>query len=435
MDRQSFAHRAETFGFEASPWALDEFRLLFNVPRAYEPLVRAWEHHYPGTRRNLGRLAKMGFVEHQPPVVMDTRTGEMADAASRSVRRYRTTAAGRRLLAEADEDVRVLEDRFPRTSSRNLAGVAALLVACDLDGSHRRFGLSAGHAVELSGLPERSGRWWVARLCEGGLLRELPERFADVREVIPAHWRPTRPLARQLSRVLEVFDPGSTLPVELRLRREKFLGDIDPARLGISGATDFDHDVEAQRVLAALLFSPRCVSQGRVTVEPRHVLPMFRAEQPWRFDAAGPSTLFYQPDAEMRERTDSGGLRRCVVEYERYQSRRDGWNHIERFLGYLHTRTLALEPAVLRFVVDSRQRVSSYRELIEAFADWSLDHPEKMPRNQVTLAVSSVEEVLGASDALDPRHWFSIGVAPGGNAPRVVVHDKNDGPYDEYFSR
>lgn len=435
MDRQKFLHRAETFGFDSQPWALDALVLLYNVPRAYEPLVKAWELHYPGTSRALRRLVRMGFVTHQPPVVIDTRSGRTRDASSRSVRRFRTTAKGRRLLDDAEDDIRVLEDAFPKTTAKNLASVAALLAACELDGSHARYGLSAAHATELSGLCERSGRWWVARLTRAGYLRELPVRYADVREVIPAHWRPTRGLSRQLATVLAAFRPNDTLAVELRLDRSKYLGPIDPARLGISGATDFDHDVQAQRVLAALLASPRCVSQGRVLVEPRHFLPVHRAHDPWLFDKDGPSTVFYQPDAELRERGPGGELRRCVLEYERYQSRRDGWNHIERFLGYLHTKTLGLEPSVLRFVVDSNQRVRSYRELIEAFADWSLDHPDAMPLNDVTLAVSSVDAVLGASDPLDPRHWFVIKVSQPPADPQVVFHERGASPYDVYFTR
>ena len=434
MDRREFAHRAETFGFNGQPWALDSLRLLYNVPRAYDPLVRGWEHHHPGTRRSLSRLVKMGFVAHQPPVIMDTRTGTTAHSAGRSVRRYRTTARGRRLLVEAETDIRSLEVAFPRASHRNLGGVLGLLEACDLGGSNAAFGLSQLHAVELSGLPERSGRWWIARLCETGHLRALERKVADTREVIPAHWRVTRLLSRQLTDVIRAFPVPPTLELELRLQRSKYLEDIDPARLGISGATDFDHDVIAQRVLAALLVSPHCVPAGRVLVEPRHFLPLYQSERPWRFDPQGPSTLFYQPDAELRERGRDGVLRRCVVEYERYQSRRDGWHHIERFLGYLHTKTLPVESAILRFVVDSTPRVQSYRELIEAFADWSIDHPQMMPRNPVTLAVSSVEAVLGASDPLDPRHWFTIGVTPPTTNPRVVVHPKSPSPDDEYFS-
>lgn len=435
MDRQSFAHRSETFGYPDAPWATDTLRLLYNVPRAYEPLVRAWEGHYPHSRRALARLVKMGFVTYQGPVIMDTLSGDLAERATRSVHRYRTTSKGRRLLVAADEDIRILEDAFPRTSARNLSGVAALLANLDLDGSHARFGLSQAHAVALSGLADRSGRWWIARLVEAGYLRELPERYADIREVVPAHWRVTRALSNQFSDVLQAFDGPGALKVELRLERNRYLEDIDPARLGISGATDFDHDVEAQRVLSAVLNSSRCVAEGRIMVEPRHHLPVFKSHVPWRFDVNGPSSVFYQPDAEVRERTLDGRLRRCVVEYERFQSRRDGWNHIQRFLGYLHTKVLPFEPAVLRFVVDTPQRVASYRELIEAFCDWALDHPDAMPRNEVTLAVSSVPEVLGASDALDAHHWYLINLPSPTKDPVVTIHAKTSSPYDEYFSR
>lgn len=437
MDAHTFATRSETFGFDTPrPWSAEALRLLFNTPRAYEPLVKAWDKHYPGTVKALWRLQRLGFVAYQGPVIMNTRTGEMADSPSRAVARFRTTAKGRRLLDEAAEDLRILEDTFPQTSPANLAGVVRLLDLFDLDGSHARFGLSMAHGVELSGLAERSGRWWVKRLVELRYLRELPEQWADTREVIPAHFRVTRQLTRQLSDVVEAFGMQA-LKAEFRLQRSRFLDDVDPARLGISGATDFDHDVEAQRLLAAMILSPRCEADGRISVEPRYFLPLTPGRDRSFFDPDGDGSLYYQPDAELRERDDQRRLHRSIFEYERYQSRRDAWNHIERFLGYLHTRTLPFEPAVLRFVVDTPSRVRSYVALIEAFADHLLDHPEQAPGNEVILAVTSAEAVLRAVDPLEPRNWHRLTLPQGGadTERRPVLHDRDSSPYDEYFAR
>jgi hypothetical protein len=431
-----FTHRAETFGFDTTrPWALHAVRLLFCVPRAYDPLVRSWERHYPGTIKILHRLQRMGFVAYQAPVVMDTATGDMAPQRSRRVDRHVTTRRGRMLLAEARDDIRVLEDAFPRTSARNLNGVFRLLRACELDGTHARYGLSMARAVAASGMPERSGRWWVRHLVDQRYLRVLPDRHADVREVIPAHWRATRAFARQLGEVFDAFDVDVSLRSELRLRRYRWLDDIDPARLGVSGATDFDHDVEAQRILAAVLRSPRCVMSGQITVEPHYALPVSHASEPHPFDPSAPHVVSYRPDAEIRER-DGQVTWRGVVEYERYQARRDGWNHLERFVGFLHTKTFPYEPAVCRFVVDSPQRVASYVQLIEAFTDYLLRHPERSPRNRMLLAVTSAQIVKAAGDPLDPTNWhrISVPVSDAGER-RPVIHDRDDSPYDQYFAR
>lgn len=438
MARRKFTHRTESFGFDTdNPWALETLRLLFRVPRAYQPLVEAWETRHPGTNRALQRLVQMEFVEYQPAIVIDTRTGALAERASTPLPRFRTTAKGHRFNQEVQADLRVLHDQFPRLTHASSGKVAALLAAFDLDGSHSRYGLSVPHAMSLSGLPERSTRWWVRKLVAEGILKELSLKVPDVREVVPAHWRPTRQLARQLGEVLDEFagHNAGALRAEFRLGRSRFLGDIDPARVGISGATDFDHDVECQRILAALLVSPRCIHESVFTVEPRLVLETDTTTIPWKFRHGGSDHVFYQPDAELRERDDSGVLW-SVVEYERFQSRRDAWSHIERFLGWVHLRALPFEGAVLRFVVDSESRVRSYVELIEAFADHVLDHPEALPTNKVVLAVSSVDRVLAASDPLDPRAWFRIALPHGEtNLNQPVLHDVKHSPYEEYFGR
>jgi hypothetical protein len=437
MDRLTFAHRAETFGFDTDdPWSMDALRLLFNTPRAYEPLVAAYERRHPGTRRALRKLVNMGFVAYQPAVIMDTRTGSLARRSTRVVTRYRTTESGRRLLTAADEDPRVVEAAFPKTTPANLDGVLAMLEAFDLDGSHRRWGLSTHLAIEASGMSERSARWWIRRLTDGRYLRRLDTKVADVRPVVPAHWRVTRSLCRQLSTVISAFEAPPSLTVEFRLGRNRFLGDIDPARLGVSGATDFDHDVEAQKVVSAMMRSPRFAPDGLLVIEPRFFLPYDDTTSPWTFAPGGGGSLYYQPDAELRER-DEHGVRRCIVEYERYQTRRDGWNHIERFLGWLHTRTLPFEAAVLRFVVDSEARVSSYVELIEAFCDHALERPDLLARNQVTLAVSSVTRISAADDPLDWRVWHRIALpqpSPDVSAA-PVLHPARQSPYEDFFAR
>lgn len=436
MARRSFIHRAETFGYDTdTPWAHDALRLLVSVPRAYQPLVDAWEKRHPGTKRSLARLVDMGFVEYQPGVIVDTRTAELATSESPKVSRFRLTARGRRLYGEVVEDLRVLEDVFPRLTEANVKDLARLLSAFNLEGSHAKYGLSLLAAAEMTTMPERTARWWVERLRKSGHIRRLPFRLADVREVVPAHWRITRVACRQLSDVLHAFHPAPETVVKAwRLSRRRFLDDIDPARVGITGATDFDHDVEAQRILADLLRSGRSISDAMFVIEPRLSLPADTDATPWAFDPDGRDTIFYQPDAELRELRD-GKVFRTIVEYERYQSRRDAWSHIERMLGYLHTTALPFESATLRFVLDGESRVRSYVDLIEGFAAYSIDHPEAMPPNRVLLMVSSAGRLAEAADPLSESAWFRIPLAVPAEAGTPRLHDVNDSPYDAYVLR
>jgi len=438
VNRRSFQHRTETFGLDTKDsWALPALRLAFAVPRVYKPLADAWETRYPGSRKALLRLTEMGFLSYQPALVVDVRSGHIASHPAAPLPRYRATAKGKRLASAGKQDLRVLTDRFPRTGKESAAKVLKLLRAFDLETPHSRYGLSVPHATDIAGMPERSGRWWVRHLLEKGYLAELDERLADVREVVPAHWRVTRVLCRQLEDVVNAFPatapPG--LKVEFRLNRTRFLADIDPARIGITGATDFDHDIETQNVLAHLLVSPRCAVGGVFNVEPRITLPGRVVRNTLMFDADGGDSAFYQPDAELRE-IHEGVTHRSVVEYERFQTRRDAWSHIERFMGWLHIMALPAEPAILRFVVDTDLRARSYVELVEAFADWMLDHPGRHPGNPVTLAVTSVKRVEAAGDPLESVHWSYIDVPAGrADTARRPVLSLQDTPYDEYFAR
>ena len=440
MTTRRFAHRSETFGLDTpNPWALDALRLLFRVPRVFEPLALAWDERSPGLMKALDRLVQDGFVQHQPAVILNARTGEVAARRGRPVARYRTTAAGRRLARSAREDVRVLQDVFPRLTDTNAVAVVDLLWQFDVDDLHARVGVSGPAAVDRTTLAERTGRWWVRELAAKGFLKELDVRLADQRELVPGHWRVSKELCRQMRAVLDAFpDPYGPLRHEFRLSRTRFLADIDPARIGIDGATDFDHDVAAQQVLARMLQSPAAMMESLFSVEPRWMLTADTSVRPWSFVEGGNELVPYQPDAVFMERTTS--TRRNIVEYERYQSRRDAWSHIERCLGYLALRTFSFEPAVLRFVVDTEARLRSYVELIEAFADYAAAHPDRLPGNSVVLAATTTDRLLIPGDSMDDRRWHRIslpnasdGVLPFGG--KCVLHDTAASPYDHYFGR
>lgn len=440
MSTLPFRARSETFGLDTSdPWGLEVARLLFNVPRTFGPLVDAIDARSPGMRRNLERLADLGFVAYQPPVIVDTRTGVTTDTPTRAVTRYRATSRARRLLEKARTDLRVLEDAFPRATRANLAVVHRLLKVLFLDDANARFGLSAEAAIAEAGFTsDRTGRWWLKHLIDKRYVRVLDHKLADVREVVPEHFRPTREFSRQLLDIIDAFDGvPESLATELRLKRSRFLDDIDPARVGLGGATDFDHDIEAQKVIASMLISPRARRDGIFQIEPRFALPLDASQRLPAFDAGCDQVALYQPDAELREHHD-GTVRRSVVEYERFQSRRDAWGHVERFLGWLHTTAFPFEAAVLRFVVDTPARARTYVELIEAFCDYAIDHPERMPANPVLLTVSTVDRLLHATDPLDDAIWHRLALpagAPSGGLRTPVLHPADDSPYDDYFGR
>lgn len=436
----SFQRDAETFGLETPvPWATDVFRLLFNTPRAYTPLVDAWQTRHPGTKKALSKLVELGFVAYQGPVIVDTRSGASATSSSRAVTRWRTTARGTRMLDEFSTDVATLLEAYPKLKVEHVNQTLALLEAFHLEDSHAKYGISLPHAIELAQMEPRLARWWVSRWSEAGYLVSLPVKYADVREVVPAHWRITKALCRQVTKVASAYGLGH-LSAEYHLSRTSFLADIEPARIGLTGATDFDHDVETQRLLAEFARSPRWAHTGVFAIEPRLVLPADALVSPREFTMDGGAAVFYQPDAELRAVEDVDGrsvVRRVVVEYERFQSRRDAWSHLERFVGWLHTRCLPFEHGLLMFVVDGDQRRRTYVELIEAFVDHLIENPQLSCVNPITLAVSSMERVAAASDPLNMTFWNRIVVPPTplSLAVQPVLHDPKESPYDLYFSR
>lgn len=430
--------RGETLGFDhPDPWALGALHLLFATPRVFLPLAVAWDRRNPGTRKALSRLTDMGFVAYQPGIVMDTLNGTSAEKAGRKVDRFRITAKGRRLLEAIEEDSGVLQEFTPKTSPQNRLGVQRILESANVESAKAPDGVSLAYMGSRSGLVGRTCRWWVGWLAERGYIRKLDHRVADVREVIPPHWRATRLLARQVADIIaERALPLATesLKTQFRLGRSRFLADIDPSRVGLSGATDYDHDVGTQRVLAELLRSPRFVSNGRLEIEPRMAVPTDKTVVPWQMIQGASQTIQYQPDALHYENGDHGKMR-SIIEYERYQTRRDGWAHIERFLGWVSTSVFPFESVTLRFVVASKPRSRSYTELIEAYGDWLLTHNEHRPTHNVRLEVAAFSDLQAASDPLDPRVWSRLSVPryQGEGRPVAVLHAPSHTPYDTYF--
>ncbi len=436
-----FSLRGETLGFgQPDVWAKPALYLLFSVPRVYAPFASAWDKRVPGTLKALKKLTDMGFVQYQEPIIMNTITGEHADAPSRAVDRYRTTAAGKRLLESIEHDSGALQEFTPKTSPENRLGVQNILTQGDVEINKAPNGVSTAYLSSASGLAARTARWWIQRLTERSYLRKLDDKAADTRVVIPGHWRATRLLARHVIDVtgeLELFHADSSLRSELRLDRTRFLEDIDPSRVGLGGATDYDHDIETQRAIIELLRSPRFIAKGVFSVEPSFNIRIDSSTQPWEFNKKenkNSRTVAYQPDAIFKEHSTSG-VRRAVLEYERFQTRRDGWAHIERFMGWAHMSVLVFEPIVLRFVVASTPRARSYTELVEAYYDWIQENNAYRPTHQISLEVASLQDLQDAADPLEPRVWSRLQLPrfEGPGDPIPVLHSDKYSPYDQYF--
>lgn len=438
MSASKFERRREDFGFStAEPWSLNALRLLYHSPRVFRPLAEAWEQMHPGTLSGLERLTELGFVAYQGPVVVDTRTQDQTDTATRAVDRFRLTASGHRLLKAALLDPSELRVRFPRITDPNIHGVIEMLSEFAVDSTRARDGRSLVHFATTGPLPRRTAYFWGEKLVAAGYLRQLPNRAPDARDAIPGHWRVTRALSTQLKTVFSEFTKNGPLVKEFRLGRTRYLDDIELTRVSVGGGTDFDHDVVAQALLAEMLGSPQLEPGLGVKLEPHFKVGIDNKQMPWVFNKGTSDVVFYQPDALFYTQSNTYGREVCALEYERLQSRRKAWSHIERFIGHLVTHSLPIfDPgARLLFVVDTERREKSYVELIEAFGDWAERNPDLMPAHKLTLSVSSRVRLDDAKDPLSRSAWFNVDyqTIPQGPGTNCVLHSADHSPYLEYF--
>lgn len=429
------AGKLENFGFDRrrrTP-TLPALHLLYSSPRVFEPFAQAWNTAHPGVLGELRRLTGSGLVAHQPAVMMDVRTQELSDARPRSVPRWRATAKGRRLHAQVCEDSRVLLDAFPNVTA-NEWRIALMLELLAMPDKHAKIGISVSHLAHETGLDDRQVRWWVDHLSKKGLAVKLPVAVADVRAVVPAHWRATSALTRQLRTALAAYP--STAPAEavaaMQINRADFLADIVPSRVGLSGATDYDHDVTVQTLVGRFITGTTAVNASSVRTEPRFALTADLSGYPWLASAAGTDVVIYQPDAVLAHTGTDGAAATTIVEYERFQSRRDGWCHLEKFVAARNLHMPLAETVVLRFVVDSKARETGYVRLCEAFATWLADTPDFLPMRTTTLMVSSRPRLDAAADPLDPRHWSRL-TLPTGGGWEMALHAADRSPFGEFF--
>ncbi len=406
--RRTYAQRRETFGFEtATPWSLDALRLLCNTPRAYLDLLDAWDRRHPGTCAAVERLTDAGFLDHQAAVVVNTVTGQPATITqgTRPVTRYKITTKGSDALARWQADVRYFDLDFPRSKGRNTDVIVAFVAAFDLRGADAKIGMSFKGAVAKSGITQ--AQWWLKHLLENKYIKARPNKAADVRCVVPEHWRVNSHLRLQLRDTLGNYSgQWGHLVDELQLAtRKATLGDVDPGLIKIKGAVHYEHDVTSANMAGLLVASEQFAPGEFFRIEGVHNLSVNNDVYPWQFVDGTANSTGYQPDIELTAVDSDGTQRRVAVEYERSQSRGDGWEHIEKFVGYTHLHAPSGETNDLLFVVDSQRRKDSYVELIEAYTDWATEDPSRLPANRIRLGVATEDGLANADDPLDVSAW------------------------------
>ena len=429
------AAKFETFSFDRKkrhPKHLSALQLVYSSPRVFDTLVDAWDVVTPGTRQELERLTSLGLVKTQPAIRMDIRTGKVSTAQPKSVDRWCATASGRRLSQLVAEDSRVLLDTFPFVDV-NEERIATLLSSLVMSDQFTKVGISVSHLSQLTGLSERHVRWWLTHLGKKRLARKLKHRLPDVRTVVPQHWRATKTLTRQINSVAKAF-PATTPHNDialLQVNRAEFLTDITPSRVNLSGATDYEHDITVQNVLAEFLTSPSTPLTGTLRTEPRFALPATTSSRPWVV-GSGDEVVIYQPDAVFTHQLASGVQQFSVVEYERFQTRKDGWIHLEKFIAARNTAFSHFDDVTIRFVLPTKQKEAGYTRLCEAFATWVADYSDYLPLRRTHLMVSSVERVTQVPDPLHPKYWARLEL-PAGNGWEMVLHTADFSPYKLFF--
>ncbi|MFM7088738.1 MAG: hypothetical protein ACKOW9_04385 [Candidatus Paceibacterota bacterium] len=425
----------ENLSINSKEKLINTLRLLYSTPRLYEPLLDSWEERDKGTTRIIKFLHKQGLVKMQDSIVVDTLKQKQAVKTSRAVQRYILTSKGKRLLNQTKEDTRKLSQEFKKITAAQENKLINLLECLSSSSNHTNDGISIPFLLSNTSMAPRTLRWWVGRLVKDGYVSMKSSKQADIREVIPKHYRPSRSLTTKIKNLIREGLLPETLYHELRLKRTKYLDDIAPSRLGLSGATDYDHDIQTQKILAKIVLSSNSSRNGIFVIEPRYSLAVLRSGEKLIFTQGLNDVVFYQPDAEMREIHNNINFR-AVLEYERYQNRKDAWSHIERFLGWVHLTAHPNERAILRFIVENDKRLRAYVELIEAFADHCLDNPEKVPLNDVTLTVTTISRIEKSDNALLDENWHRIKLPQSTETQRrPVLHIEETTPYNEYFAR
>ena len=417
---------------------IEVFKVLYATPRLYKDLYNALCQKIPSFKRIMLKLVEQGFVAFQEDIIFNTITGAQAQKASKPVTRFILTREGKKKLQKYVEDPAFFDIDFKKVDASQRNKVVKILTFLDLQPPHSRYGLSVNHLLDLVDFNSRTLRWWLELLVSKNFIQVLPEKFGDVRVVVPAHFRVSRELSRQLETAVNAIGGERNLVLlkTLKLKRSKYLNDIKVARVGINGATDYEHDVDTQVILAKFVLSGSLALSNIFDIEPRITLKAFKnTSGDYVFTENGTSAVFYQPDALFKESQLTGSFAYSFLEYERFQTRKDGWEHIEKFIGFMSQKTLPFEQGILRFVVDGKNRQRVYVKLIEAFTDSVLDNYSLLPKNPLTIKVSTMQAVLNSSNAIKDDIWYSIDLPSGqSESPQPKLHSGSN-PYSDYFAR
>lgn len=439
MSTSKFLSKSQIFDLDKTDSAyIPVLKVLFNTPRLYEELYTALSQKIPNFKKVTAKLIEQGFVDKQDPIIVNTITGVETNRVSKPVHRYLLTRFGRKKLTHYLEDPEFFSGDFKKVDIKQRSKVIELLSLLDLQPPHSRYGLSVNHIKALINLNPRTLRWWLDILIEKEMIHLLDDKYGDTRVLIPSHMRVNKNLARQLETVVETLGGERNLVLlkSLRSKRSKYLADIKVARVGINGATDYEHDIDTQRILAKFVLSDSFAMSNLFEIEPRVALKAEKNNSgDYVFTDSGSSVIFYQPDALFKEKNMNGSFAYSFLEYERFQTRRDGWDHIEKFVGFMYQKTLPFETGVLRFVVDGKNRERVYVKLIEAFTDSVLDNPSLLPSNPLSIQVTTIESVLKSKNPLVDGIWHSIDLPTAQSKIQEPKLHSGTNPYSDYFAR
>ena len=193
--------------------------------------------------------------------------------------------------------------------------------------------------------------------------------------------------------------------------------------------------MDTQIIISNLILSKNIQNNLLFKIEPKFPLYIEKNNNDYIFKKISNNKIYYQPDAQFIETID-GTNYWSILEYERYQNRRDGWSHLEKFIGFVYINALQFEGGIIRFVVNSDSRLKSYVKLIEAFADYLVTNKEFCPENDIILAVTTLDSILSAKDPLDSKNWYRIIIPKNQSADKkILYHTEKSSPYNIYFSR
>ena len=199
---KKIAGKVESFGFEnKDPWTLPIIKLMFSLPRLYKPLALSFEKVYPGTIKYLKFLVKLGFIEYQDDIIIDTKTGKVKNKQSKPQSRYKLSSKGITFHKLVESDIRHLSDKYPKMLARNYNNISKILIGLYLQDTHARFGISITHLAYLTKMPTKTVRYWVDVFIKDGYIRKLDRKVSDTRSVIPAHYRVNKLFVKNASSI------------------------------------------------------------------------------------------------------------------------------------------------------------------------------------------------------------------------------------------